>query len=67
MLQRALPLFQALILFLVGSVFVWFYAHGRINAYLTKAGSFQIQALLAGVVLCIIAVFLAHHQNLERI
>ena len=33
------------------------YVYGRMGKYLTSAGSFQIQALLAGLVLCMMGAF----------
>ncbi len=58
MSRRPVIILQSLVLFVVGSVFLMFYVQGRIGAYLTSAGSFQMQALLAGLVLCIVALFL---------
>ncbi len=58
MTRRSVIILQSFALLIFGAVFLWFYAGGRLGAYLTSAGSFQIQALLAGVVLCVVGLFL---------
>ena len=58
MTQRLVIFLQSIVLIIFGSVFIWFYVHGRLDKYLTSAGSFQIQALIAGLVLCMIGIFL---------
>ena len=58
MTQRLVIFLQSIVLIIFGSVFIWFYVHGRLDKYLTSAGSFQIQALIAGLVLCMIGTFL---------
>ena len=58
MTQRLVIFLQSIVLIIFGSVFIWFYVHGRLEKYLTSAGSFQIQALIAGLVLCMIGIFL---------
>ncbi|MBA73537.1 MAG: hypothetical protein CMO73_12790, partial [Verrucomicrobiales bacterium] len=58
MSQRLIIIFQSIVLFAFGLIFIWFYIVGRIEKYLTSAGSFQIQALLAGLFLTVLSAFL---------
>jgi len=58
MSQRLIIILQSIVLFVFGLIFIWFYIFGRIDKYLTSAGSFQIQALMAGLFLSIISGFL---------
>ena len=58
MTQRLVIFLQSIVLIIFGSVFIWFYVYGRLEKYLTSAGSFQIQELISGLVLSMIVAFI---------
>jgi hypothetical protein len=45
------------LLLLWGGVMVYFFASGRVVHYLTGFGGFRVQALICGLLLCVLAAF----------